>query len=171
MDALFLTMRILHVLLGAFWAGTLIFVAFLLMPSVRDAAPEGGKVMLALMRRGYMTILPVVAILTLVSGFWLYWNLIVTVGPLWAGSMSARVYGVGAVAALVAFLLGIFILRPSGKKLQALMEQMANTPEGQARATVAEEMNAPRARMAATAPWVAVLLAVATVCMAVGRDV
>lgn len=171
MDVLFLTMRILHVLLGAFWAGTLIFVAFLLMPSVRDAAPEGGKVMLALMRRGYMTLLPVVAILTLVSGFWLYWNLIVTVGPLWAGSMSARVYGVGAVAALVAFLLGIFILRPSGKKLQALMEQMANTPEGQARATVAEEMNAPRARMAATAPWVAVLLAVATVCMAVGRYV
>ena len=171
MDVLFLTMRILHICLGVFWAGALVFVAFLLMPSVRDAAPEGGKVMLALMRRGYMNILPVVAILTLVSGFWLYWNTMETVGPLWASSMSARVYGAGAVAAVVAFLLGIFVLRPTGKKLQALMEQMANTPEGQARATVAEEMNAPRARMAATAPWVAVLLAIATICMAVGRYV
>lgn len=39
------------------------------------------------------------------------------------------------------------------------------------RATVAVEMNAPRARMAATATWVAVLLAIATARMAVGRYV
>lgn len=169
MDPLFLLMRILHVFLGVFWAGTMIFVATLLMPSVRDSAPEGAKVMLALMRRGYMNILPVAALLTLLSGFWLYWNLMTTIGPIWAGSMSARVYGVGALAALAGFALGISVLRPNGKKMQGLMESAASTPEGPARAAIVEQMTAPRAKMATTAPWVAALLAVATICMAVAR--
>ena len=70
---LLLLLRVMHVLLGVFWAGTIMFVSLLLMPSVRDAGPDGGKVMLALMRRGYMTLIPIAAILTIVSGLWLYW--------------------------------------------------------------------------------------------------
>jgi len=169
MDALFLLMRVLHVVLGVFWAGTMVFVGLLLMPSVRDAGPDGGKVMLALMRRGYMNIIPTIALLTLLSGFWLYWNTMRTVGPVWAGSMSARIYGVGAVAALLAFALGMTVLRPTALKLRAIMESMATTPEGPARAGLAEQMAAPRARMAAAAPWAAGLLTVATICMAVAR--
>lgn len=171
MDALFLLMRVLHVLLGVFWAGTLIFVATLLMPSVRDAGPDGGKVMLALMRRGYMSVLPTVALITVLSGFWLYWNLMVTAGPGWAGSMSARIYGTGAVTALVAFALGMLVLRPNALKVQSLMESLPNTPEGPARAAVMAELATPRARMAATAPWVAGLLGISTICMAVARYV
>ena len=64
-----------------------VFAATMLMPSVRDTGPDGGKVMLALLRRGYMTILPVAALLTIVSGFWMYMKLMSTVGPAWAGSM------------------------------------------------------------------------------------
>jgi type VI protein secretion system component VasK len=141
------------------------------MPSVRDAGPEGGKVMLALMRRGYMNVLPVVALLTIISGFWLYWNLMETVGPIWAGSMSARIYGVGAVTSVIAFGLGVFIARPNALKLGAIMEAMAKTPDGPARAALAADMAAPRARMSAMAPWIAGLLAISTVCMAVGRYV
>lgn len=171
MEPLFLLMRLLHVVVGVFWAGTLIFVATFLMPSVRDAGPDGGKVMLALLRRGYMNVLPAVALLTIISGFWLYWNLMQTVGPIWAASMSARIYGVGAVTALVAFGLGVFIMRPNALKLGAMMETLAKTPEGPARAALAADMTGPRAKMAATAPWVAGLLAITTACMALGRYV
>jgi uncharacterized membrane protein len=169
MPALFLTMRIVHILLGVAWGGTLIFVATFLMPSVRDAGPDGGKVMLALMRRGYMNVLPVVAVLTLVSGFWLYWQDMVAGGDAWAGSMSARVYGIGALAGLVAFVIGASVMRPNAMKLGAMMEALPNTPEGPARAALMADMNAPRAKMAAAAPRVAVLLAVAVACMAVAR--
>jgi hypothetical protein len=169
MIVLFLVMRVVHVLVGVYWAGTIIFVATLLMPSVRDAGPDGGKVNLALMRRGYMNILPVVAVLTILSGFWLYWHDMVTSGGTWAGSMSARIYGVGAVAALVGFVIGIFVMRPNAMKLRAMMEAMPNTPEGPARAALMAEMNGPRAKMAAAAPRVATLLAIAVVCMAVAR--
>jgi len=169
MPALFLLMRFVHIVIGTFWAGTLIFAAGLLMPSVRDAGPDGGKVMLALMRRGYMNIIPAAAVLTLLSGFWLYWQDVTAGGAEWAGSLSARIFGVGALAALVAFAIGISVMRPNAMKLFALMESMATTPEGPARAALMEQTNAPRAKMTAAAPRVAVLLAVATACMAVAR--
>jgi len=171
MTALFLTIRVVHILLGVFWAGTIIFVATFLMPSVRDAGPDGGKVMLALMRRGYMNVIPVVALVTLLSGFWLYWQDMVAGGSTWAGSMSARVYGAGALAGLVGFVIGASVVRPNAMKLSGLMEKVPNTPEGPARAALVAEMDGHRAKMAAAAPWVATLLALTAVCMAVARYV
>jgi hypothetical protein len=169
MDPLFLLMRLLHIALGVYWVGVVVFSAVLLMPSIRDTGPDGGKVMLALLRRGHMTVLPVTALLTVVSGFWMYMKLMSSIGPVWAGSMSARVYGVGAVAAVVAFGLGFFIIRANALKLRALMEAMPSTPEGPARAALMDKMTLPRAKMTAIAPWVAGLLIVATITMAIGR--
>jgi hypothetical protein len=169
MTVLFLVMRVVHILVGVYWAGTIIFVATMLAPSVRDAGPDGGKVMLALMRRGYMNVLPVVAVLTILSGFWLYWQDMQASGGTWAGSMSARIYGVGAVATLAGFVIGIFVMRPNAMKLRAMMEALPSTPEGPARAALMAGMDGPRAKMAAAAPRVATLLAIAVACMAVAR--
>ena len=168
MDPLLLVMRLLHVLLGAFWAGALIFASLFLLPSVRDAGPDGSKVMAGLMRRGYMTIMPAVALLTILSGFWLYWHLIATAGAAWAGSMSARVYGVGAIAGLVAFGIGMVLIRPNGKVVMAGMAALA-TAEGAEREAITTRMAAARARMGAASRWVASLLIVATACMALAR--
>ena len=169
MDPLFLLMRLLHVVLGVFWVGTIVFAATLMLPSIRDAGPDGGKVMFALLRRGYLTILPIVALITIVSGFWLYMALMKNAGPAWAGSMAARVYGVGAVAALVAFGLGIFIMRPNGLKVRAIMEALPTTPEGPARAALMDKLVLPRQKTAAIAPWIAGLLTIAAITMAVAR--
>lgn len=169
MDPVFLLMRLLHVVLGVFWVGTIVFAATFLMPSMRDAGPEGGKVMLALMRRGYMTVVPILALLTLISGFWLYMHIIGTAGPAWAGSMAARVYGLGGIIAVIAFGLGMFVLRPNAKKVGAAMEAMATTPEGPARTALMDSVALPRAKTAAVAPWIAGLLTIATICMALAR--
>jgi hypothetical protein len=169
MSALFLLMRLVHIVLGVFWVGTLIFAATLLMPSVRDTGPDGGKVMFALMKRGYMNVIPAVALLTLLSGFWLYWRDSLAGGDVWARSMSARVFGAGALAALVAFGIGISVIRPNAVKLRAIMESLQSTPEGPVRGALMADMNGPRTKMTAAAPWVAALLGIATACMAVAR--
>ena len=83
--------------------------------------------------------------------------------------MPARVYGVGAVAALIAFSIGMVVIRSNALKLRVSMEALQITPEGPARAALMADMAVPRAKMAAAAPWVAGLLAVATICMAVAR--
>jgi hypothetical protein len=54
MSLLVITLRLLHIVLGAFWVGTLIFFALFLIPSVRDAGPDGAKVMAALQRRRFL---------------------------------------------------------------------------------------------------------------------
>jgi len=51
------------------------------------------------------------------------------------------------------------------------MEALPTTPEGPARAALMEQMAAPRAKMAATTPWVAGLLIIAAITMAIGRYV
>jgi hypothetical protein len=48
---------------------------------VRDAGPDGTKVMQALQKRRYLDVMPAVALLTLVSGFWLYWRTFGRVHP------------------------------------------------------------------------------------------
>ncbi len=42
MHAVMIALRLLHILLGVFWAGTLFFIVTFLEPSVRAAGPEGG---------------------------------------------------------------------------------------------------------------------------------
>ena len=69
MDPLLVMLRLLHVGLGVFWAGTIFFIVLYLEPSVRAAGPAGGAVMQGLQERRLMTVLPVVALLTLVTGF------------------------------------------------------------------------------------------------------
>ena len=46
-----IVLRLLHVGLGVFWAGSLLFIALFLEPSVRAALPESGKVMQQLAKR------------------------------------------------------------------------------------------------------------------------
>src|SRR6266516_2106477 len=74
------------------------FTVILLTPAVRDAGPEGGKVMTALQRRGVMLVTPLIALGTLVSGMWLYQRFY---GG-FAGTMAARagfMFGIGGAAA------------------------------------------------------------------------
>ena len=67
MSPLMVTLRLLHIVLGVFWAGTLIFVATYLVPSVREVGPDGVKVMGAIVRRRFLDVMPAVAAVTIVS--------------------------------------------------------------------------------------------------------
>ncbi len=171
MDTLFLVMRILHVFLGVFWAGTIIFVAVYLSPSMREAGPGAGRILIGLQRRGYFTVMPIVALLTVVTGFWLYMNIISTVGPIWAGSMSARVYGVGAAAGLVGLLFGVFWLRPASINMVRIMDRLGAAAPGAETEALETELTRYRMRSGSAIRWIAVLLAIATLTMAVGRYV
>jgi len=171
MDVLFLVMRILHVFLGVFWAGTIIFVAVYLSPSMRDAGPGAGRILVGLQRRGYFTVMPVVALVTVVTGLWLYMNIMSTVGPLWASSMSARVYGIGAFAGLIALCFGVFWLRPASINMVRLVDRLAAAAPGTEKEALEAELARHRMRSGSAIRWIAGLLAIATLCMAVGRYV
>ena len=110
-----LVLRFAHVFFGALWVGMMAFQTFFLMPALAEVGPDAGKVMAALMRRRIPVILPIVALITLVSGFWLFQRLS---GGAAAGLMRTPMglaFGSGGLAALLAFLLGIVVMRQIGR--------------------------------------------------------
>ncbi len=168
MDVPLVLARLLHIVLGVFWAGTLIFNALFLIPAVRDAGPEGAKVAAGLMRRRFFEILPAVAGLTILSGFWLYWRASLGFQPAYMRSSTGMTYGFGAAAAILAFVLGVTIMRPAILRAAALSQAAAAAPSSDREAQLAKAQ-ALRLRGAQAARIVAGLLAIATAAMAVGR--
>jgi len=107
-----LVLRFAHVFFGALWVGMMAFQTFFLMSALAEAGPDGGKLLAALIRRRIPVILPIVALITLVSGFWLFQRLS---GGAAAGLLRTPMglaFGSGGAAALLAFLLGIVVMRP-----------------------------------------------------------
>ncbi len=161
MGVMLLTMRVLHIVLGVFWAGTLMFNAIFLVPAIRDAGPEGAKVVAGLMRRRFLDVMPAVAALAIASGLWLYWFDSAGFQPSFMRSSMGRTLGIGAVAAIAAFVLGVGILRPAMLKAMVLSKDPAQLPAAQAL----------RMRAAAVGRVIAFLLAVAAAAMAMARYV
>jgi hypothetical protein len=145
------------------------FQTFFLMPALAEVGPDSGKFMAALMRRRIPVILPIVALITLVSGFWLFQRLS---GGAPAGLMRTPMglaFGSGGLAALLAFLLGIVVLRPAMMRSTALQQALASAPSPEERATRSAEIQRLRARGAMTGWVVMILLLYALGAMAVAR--
>ena len=152
-----IVLRFAHVFFGALWVGMMAFGTFFMGPAVEEAGPDGGKVMAGLMRRKVMVLLPVFALITLVSGFWLY-------SRLGSGIMATgmgKAFGVGGVLALLAFIFGMAVARPAMMRAQKLA-QSGGSPA---------EVQALRARANTHGRIVGVLLLLALAAMAVARYV
>ena len=170
MDFLFLVARVLHVTLGVFWAGALVFNAAFLFPAMRDAGPDGAKVAAGLMRRRFLNIIPVAALLTVVSGSYLYWVASAGFSAAYMGSPMGMTYGFGAIAALSALGLGLAVLRPSMLRAAALSQAAAGAPPVERDRALAEAQ-ALRARAGAAGQVVAWLLGGTADAMALARYV
>src|SRR5437870_6804027 len=151
-----LVLRFAHVFFGALWVGMMAFQTFFLMSALAEAGPDGGKLLAALIRRRIPVILPIVALITLVSGFWLFQRLS---GGAAAGLMRTPMglaFGSGGLAALLAFLLGIVVMRPAMMRSTELAQSLASA-SSEERAMRSAEIQRLRARGAMTG-WVVMIL-------------
>jgi hypothetical protein len=171
MQAAVIVLRLVHIILGVFWVGAIFFFVAFLQPSVRDAGPDGMKVVQQLIRRGYLNLLPVVAGLTMLAGLALYWIDARAMDGAWMASGVGRGFTVGAVAAIVGFLVGFFVMRASTVRAIALGQSLAQLAEGPERQARMAEIDRLRRRAAMSSHWVAGLLLIAVAAMAVARYV
>jgi hypothetical protein len=169
-DITMLVMRVLHILLGVFWAGTLIFSAIYLQPSMRDAGPDAAKVSAGLMRRRFLDVMPMVALITILSGLWLYWRVSGGFQPAYMRSVTGMTIGFGGAAAIAAFATGVLVMRPAVLRAGALAEAAAQGPASERDAQLATAM-ALRMRAALAGKAVAALLVIAVVAMSIARYV
>jgi uncharacterized membrane protein len=170
MDLLFMVWRAIHILLGVLWVGAIFMIAVFVGPAIADAGPDGAKVMGALVKRRVLTIVPTFAAITIVSGFWLYGRDSSGMQGPWVHSRMGMMLGTGAVLSLVAFVIGLTVMRPSTLRVVALGQSLAQLPEAE-RPAVMAQIQRLRGRAATAGRVVAVLLMLAVLTMAVARYV
>ena len=168
MEPIFITARVLHVVCSVFWAGTLTFNAIFLAPSVREAGPDGAKVMAGLMKRRFLDVMPVVALVSILSGTYLYWHASAGFTSAYMRSSVGMAYGTGMVAAIIGFLIGVGVLRPAMLRMGPLAHAAASSAPAEKEKMMAELLGL-RMRAATAGQVVAWLLGSTTVVMAVAR--
>jgi hypothetical protein len=97
-------------------------------PSAAAIGPAGAPFIAELLgRRRLVDRLLLFAAVTIAGGAVLYWRALDAAGSFgdWIGSRFGAVLTVGAVAAIAAFLIGLFATRPSVQRLLALGRQFA----------------------------------------------
>jgi uncharacterized membrane protein len=170
MDAGLLIARLIHVVGGVLWVGSMFFLVVFLTPAVGDVGPDGGKVMGALMRRKLMVFTPVVAILTVLSGLYLYGRVSAGFDSAYMSSGPGMTYGLGAVAAILSFIVGVVYTRPAMANAMALSQRMANADPAE-RQDLAAQIEKYRSRGTNGGKLIIAMLLIAAVAMAVGRYV
>jgi uncharacterized membrane protein len=164
-------LRLVHVVFGVFWAGTAIFNAVFLVPTVRALGPAGGAVMQEIAGKRKLPIYFFVSgVLTVLSGFGLYWYDSAGFSNEFMRSPGGMTFGAGGALALIALLLGIFVITPAAIRASKLGAAIAAgkkppTPEQ------AAEMQRLQATLGTMALLAAGLLTLTTIAMAVARYV
>lgn len=146
--------RAIHILAGVYWAGAMFVFAGSLLPATRNGGPALVPLMKNLgMRSG------IAGLLTILAGIYLF-------AALHAQDDSAggKVLGIGAAAAVLAFLIALFVNMPAGRKLAKLRTSPAADVKDQERVAAALQQ-----RVRVGAHLIAGLLGVAVLCMAVFR--
>ncbi len=160
-------LRLVHIVAGVVWVGSAVFIALFVLPAARAAGPEGGRFLARLMPRTGPA-LGVAMLLTVVPGFIMYGRLSAGFNRAWVTSRPGLALGVGAVASILAVLIGVAVGRPAGEKLAALRKSL-ETEGGAPTAAQAAQLATLQSRVERGAQLVAALLVLAAAAMAVAR--
>jgi uncharacterized membrane protein len=167
--SLILALRLVHIVVGVFWVGSIIFLTWFLTPAARAAGAAGPAVMQQLMGNRRMPVyLVTAALLTILSGLTLYRHDSVSFGSGWMHTGSGMTFSAGAALAIIGAVIGIVVNLPLGKRITALGAsiQAGGRPPTTEQAAA---MNSLQARLATFSYINAVLLVLATAAMAVAR--
>jgi uncharacterized membrane protein len=165
--------RILHITAGVMWAGSLFLFLVFVRPSAAAIAPAGAPFMAELLgRRRLVHWLLGFASVTILAGAYLYWKGWDAAGGLgeWLDSEFGLTLTIGAIAAIVAFLVGLIGTRPTVARMLAIGKDVAAsggppTPEQ------ASELAAIQQKLGVYGKTSLSLLVVAVLAMAIARYV
>jgi uncharacterized membrane protein len=171
MYAELLGLRLIHILGAITWVGSGIFVAFFLLPALTANRQLMPQIMEGLQRRGVFIVVPTAGLLTILSGARLLWIDSAGFAESYMHTGPGRAFSVGGTAAIIAWLLQVFVARPAGAKLGAIAARLAGSPatDERERLTVQADRLRRRSAMATLAAVLFGLLAASA--MAVARYV
>lgn len=170
MEIVHYSLRVIHVLTGVFWAGAVFLIVLFLEPALREAGAAGGRVMGGMVRRGYSGFVSIVALVNILTGFWLLWRLSGRFSSGFMGSLSGILLSSGMLTGLLALGAGVHMVRRPALRLSELGGRLAASgapPTADEQAEMTRLQNKIR-----TASLIAaVLLLISVITMALGPHV
>ena len=162
-----LLFRLLHVFAGVLWVGGVILIALFIQPTVRAIGPAGGQFMGHLLTKtSIASYFPAVAGINVVAGLFLFWRN-TTAGGHWGGTRQGMTISFGALAAIIAFIVGGVMIGKSMSEIAKILRASGGPPQGEA----ATRLAGYQARIQRGTKIVLPLLIIAVFTMAVGRYV
>lgn len=163
------SLRVIHVIAGCFWLGTMLMNAGFLLPAVGAAGPAGGQVMKQVVQvRRLPLFLNAAVLLVLITGGILFWWASGGFNVSWLSSAAGTGWTIGGLLAIAAALLGYFVNAPTARRLGQLAAK-AQAAGGPPSETIASEMKQLQLRLLRATQLAAVLLVLATAAMAAAR--
>lgn len=169
--AIFLLLRLIHIVIGVAWAGSIIFIAMFLLPAVKSTGPNGGAVMSYLTQVKRMpSYLMGGVLLTILSGIALYWNDSAGFSTQWMASGPGRTFAFGGAMGIIVAIIGGAVNAPAAARLGALGAEIkaAGGPPSPAQTA---EIQRLQGRLTNAMRATAVFLTLALIAMAVARYV
>ena len=170
-SAYLIVFRILHVMGGIAWGGSIFLLVFFLQPTAKAVGPAAGPYMVELLgKRKLANVVLWIAGATIVGGAFLYWHDAQLYGGLgdFLGETFGVVLTVGSLSAIAAFLLGLLATRPAIARTLALGAQIRSAGDPPPAELVAE-LQAIQARARTLAKANFALVAIAAFAMATAR--
>jgi uncharacterized membrane protein len=128
-DAYMVTLRIVHIVTGVIWVGSLFVVVVFVQPSAATLGPAGAPFMSELRRRRFVDVVFIDAVLTVVAGsllYWHDWHLYASFGD-WIGSRLGAALTVGALLALSGLGVAALVTRPTIVRLVSHARQVTES--------------------------------------------
>lgn len=169
MDSLIylIVLRLLHISCGVFWGGTAIYLSAFVAPAVRACGPEGGKFMQQLTRTNKLPmVMTLTSTITILAGALLIGKLSGGFQYEWMVARHGLILNAGALLAIIAYLEGLFITRPTALKINKLVQQI---DDGQPTPDQIQQLTIYRKKIFAANNTAAVLLGAAVIMMSISR--
>lgn len=162
-----IVLRLIHILGGILWLGSGLFSLFFLQPAMTKAGPTAaGPIMANLQQRRMFTIMPIVALLVILSGIRLM--MIMSSGnPQWFESAVGRTFSISSALAILSFLTGILIARPATVRMGKLSQ--SSNPDAASKEARDAQVRSLQKRAAWSTQVAMGLLILAAAGMAVAR--
>lgn len=161
--------RVLHVLFAALWVGSAAFLTLYVTPAIRAIGPRGAPVMAELMRRRMGGFIAAAAVLTVLSGLWMYWIFTNGFDGTIVGHGAGLALGIGGLCGIIAAVIGGAVIGRAAERAGALSQQMAQMPESGERDAVVQTVAALQRRVATFSRLAVVLLVAALVAMTIAH--
>ena len=128
-DASMVILRIVHIVTGVIWVGSLFVVVVFVQPSAAALGPAGVPFMSELRRRRFVDVVFIDAVLTVIAGAFLYWRDWHTYPSFgdWIDSSFGAWLTVGALLAIAGLGVAASLTRPTIGRLVALGKQVAES--------------------------------------------